>query len=173
MTKSVHLVPHRTSWKAAFDEQVPVIRHALGNNAVCIAHIGSTAIPGILAKPIIDILVEVADVDAVDEATPAMLEAGFEAKGEYGIPGRRYFRLTDGEGRRTHHVHVFEKGSHHAVRHVAFRDFMRAHPEMAQAYSDLKANLAEMPGPAYQDAKSAFVEEIQAIALKWVEVLES
>jgi len=165
----VHLVPHSADWRAEFDMQVPLIGAAMGDNLVAVHHIGSTAIPGILAKPIVDILVEVTNLEEVDACTFAMQEARFEAKGEYGIAGRRYFRRSDAEGTRTHHIHVFEAGSPHAGRHLAFRDFMLAHEDKAKVYSDLKARLAALQGSAYQDAKSDFVEEMQDAALIWVE----
>ncbi|NVJ98347.1 MAG: GrpB family protein [Alphaproteobacteria bacterium] len=165
----VDLKPHSAEWPRSFDEQVPFIRAALGDNLVQIHHIGSTSIPNILAKPIVDILVEVKAIDVVDSHAEAMERAGFEAKGEYGIPQRRYFRKSDAEGQRTHHIHIFETGAEPAVRHIAFRDYLRAFPEKARSYSELKARLADLEGQDYQAAKSAFVEELQEQAIRWME----
>jgi len=79
--------------------------------AEVICRIGSTAIPGIYAKPIIDLLVEVKDIIKVDEQSSAMESLGYEVMGEFGIPDRRYFRKDSQEGVRTHHIHTFEVGS--------------------------------------------------------------
>jgi GrpB-like predicted nucleotidyltransferase (UPF0157 family) len=93
---------------------------------------------GIVAKPIIDVLVEVESLRRLDQETPALEAIGYEAKGEYGIPRRRYFRKDDARGVRTHQLHAFEKQSGHIARHLAFRDYMIAHPDEAQTYATLK-----------------------------------
>src|SRR5205085_5583576 len=108
-----------------------------------IRHIGSTAIPDIYAKPVLDLLVEVRDITEVDGQSSAMESLGYEVMGEYGIPGRRYFRKDNREGIRTHHIHAFEAGSAEAGRHLAFRNYMITHPVDAQRYSELKRKLAE------------------------------
>ena len=110
---------------------------------MAIHHIGSTAIPGIYAKPVIDMLAVVSDIAAVDSYAAAMEALGYEAMGEFGIPGRRYFRRDDANGVRTHQVHAFASGSRDVERHLAFRDFMRAHPDLAREYGELKRALAE------------------------------
>lgn len=133
-------------------------------------HIGSTAIPGIPAKPIIDILIEVVDIQALDERTPAIETLGYEAMGEYGIPQRRYFRRDDASGNRTHQVHAFQAGSAEVHRHLAFRDYMIAHRLAARAYGELKQHLADRypdDVEAYMDGKDAFVKDHEALALAW------
>jgi GrpB-like predicted nucleotidyltransferase (UPF0157 family) len=90
--------------------------------------------------------------------------------GEYGIPGRRYFRKDDPEGVRTHHVHAFQAGSDEVVRHLAFRNYLRAHPADAQRYSELKRKLArEHPREmdAYMDGKDGFIKEMDRRAAAW------
>lgn len=159
--------PHWQTQAAAESQQVT---QALGETVVAIHHIGSTAIPGIYAKPIIDLLVEVCDIAAVDDRNPFMAALGYQVMGEFGLPGRRYFRKDNAAGVRTHHVHVFAAGSPEVVRHLAFRDFMTAHPDHAQAYSDLKRELAaQYPTDidGYMDGKDAFVKEMQQRALAW------
>ena len=118
-----------------FSIESKMVAQALRSTVVAVHHIGSTAIPAIYAKPIIDLLVEVADIDDVDAHNPAMVALGYEALGEYGIPGRRYFRKGDEAGVRTHQVHTFEAGSPEVERHLAFRDFMLEHPVWARQYS--------------------------------------
>ena len=140
--RKVEVVPYTPEWSGAFKLESKSIAGALGNNVVEIHHIGSTAIPGIYAKPIIDLLVEVNDIAKVDAQNSAMQVIAYKAKGEYGIPERRYFRKSSQAGIRTHHVHIFKVGSKQVARHLAFRDYMIAHPEAAQKYSELKRKLA-------------------------------
>jgi GrpB-like predicted nucleotidyltransferase (UPF0157 family) len=143
---------------------------ALGENVAAVHHIGSTAIPRIHAKPIIDILVEVKDIARVDEQGTAMESLGYEVMGEFGISGRRYFRKDNQEGIRTHHIHTFAIGSDQVNRHLAFRDYMIAHPEDAQSYSDLKCSLArEYPTniDGYMNGKDEFIRGIDKKAAQW------
>ncbi|HYO63777.1 MAG TPA: GrpB family protein [Pyrinomonadaceae bacterium] len=168
--KRVEVVPHDPRWRDAFEAEAGRVAAALGENVVAVHHVGSTSIPGIHAKPVIDLLVEVGDINKVDEHGPAMESLGYEVKGEYGIPGRRYFRRDNQEGTRTHHVHAFEAGSAEAERHLAFRDYMIAHPEDARRYSELKRRLAEQHPQnmdAYMDGKDGFIKEIDRRAARW------
>jgi GrpB-like predicted nucleotidyltransferase (UPF0157 family) len=164
------VVPHDPSWKSKYEAEAQAIAHALGSNVTATHHIGSSAIPNILAKPIIDIMVEVRSLDAVNRNTTEMRALDYEAMGEYGIAGRRYFRKFEVGGIRNHHVHIFEQGSAHVKRHLAFRDYLIAHPGKAQEYSELKAALTE-GGKAswedYMDGKQAFVIAIEAEAMAW------
>jgi GrpB-like predicted nucleotidyltransferase (UPF0157 family) len=166
----VEVVPHDPSWKQAFQAEASQVSQALGENIVAIHHIGSTAIATIYAKPIIDLLVEVRALLEVDAHAPAMQALGYEAMGELGIPGRRYFRKENHEGIRTHHVHAFEAGSPQVQRHLLFRNYLRVHDDEAQQYSSLKRQLAqEHPQDiyAYMDGKDAFIKEIDRRAAAW------
>ena len=170
MPRRVKVVPHAESWAREFAREVPVIRECLGANTNEIHHIGSTAIPDIFAKPIIDILAEVKSIAEVDGASGAMRGAGYEAMGEFGIAGRRYFRKDDSGGVRTHHVHAFEVGHLDVARHLAFRDYLRSHPEVAREYSDLKRGLAaEHPEDmqSYVDGKYGFIKRVDRVAAGW------
>lgn len=161
--RKVEVVPHNPKWRDAFEVESKYIADVLGENCVAIHHIGSTAIPGISAKPIIDILVEVQDITKVDEQNSVMKSLGYEVMGEYGIPCRRFFRKDSKEDVRTHHIHIFEIGSPQIARHLAFRDYMIAHPEDAQKYSELKRDLAEKYPhniDEYMDGKDSFIKEI-------------
>lgn len=167
----VIIVAHDTRWKEAFRGEKESIANALGDNAVAIHHIGSTAIPDIFAKPIIDILIEVKSLKQLDEHSSKLVQLGYEAKGEFGIPGRRYFRKNDAHEIRTHQIHAFESGDPNIARHLAFRDFMIAHPAEAQVYSNLKRRLATLRPDdieAYIAGKDAYVKEHEAKALDWV-----
>ena len=166
----VEVVPHNPQWRDAFEMERMQIADALGNNVVAIHHIGSTAIPNIYAKAIIDLLVAVKDITGVDTQTSAMVSLGYEPMGEYGIPGRRYFRKNNQEGIRTHHIHAFEANSAEVERHLAFRDYMIAHRGDAEKYSDLKRKLAEEHPHSldeYMDGKDGFIKEIDRRAAQW------
>ncbi|WP_422048777.1 GrpB family protein [Shimia sp.] len=166
----VLVVEHDPAWAAGFAKEAAAIHTALGAEAIELYHIGSTSVPGLVAKPILDLLGEVADLAAVDAATAQFEALGYEVMGELGIPRRRYFRKMDAAGQRSHHLHVFERGSAHVVRHLAFRDYLRAHPEVAADYGALKRQLiAEGRGDweAYIDGKDAFVQRVEAEALAW------
>ena len=170
MPIQVIVVPHDPDWSARFESESRKVADALGANLVTIHHIGSTAIPTAWAKPIIDMLAEVRDIDAVADCNPAMEAIGYEAMGEFGIAGRRYFRKDNADGIRTHHVHTFAAGSSEAVRHLAFRDFMLAHPDWAQRYSDLKRRLAAACSNdinQYMDGKDAFIKDVERRAAAW------
>ena len=164
------VMPYDPAWQGDFETEAKRILHALGNIVVSVHHIGSTAIPGIFAKPIIDILLEVDNLVQLDNETGAMQELSYEAMGEFGIPGRRYFRKNNHLGVRTHQVHAFQIRNPEIERHLAFRDYMIAHPMQAQAYGALKRELArEYPNDsqAYMDGKDEFVKEHEAKALSW------
>ena len=169
------VVPHDPRWKMAFDDEAKAIEQAFGNTPVHLHHIGSTAIPGILAKPIIDLLGMVRTLAEADAKAPALEHLGYEVLGAYGIEGRRYFRKTDRSGTRTHHLHIFEEGSQHVERHLAFRDYLMAHPLVAQEYSSLKQRLTLGSKPtweAYLGGKDPFVRRVEPQAVAWFRELE-
>jgi GrpB-like predicted nucleotidyltransferase (UPF0157 family) len=168
--KKVEVVPHDPRWRDSFQAEAKHIAAALGAHVVAIHHIGSTAIPGVHAKPVIDLLVEVDNIEAIDPRSSGMESIGYEVMGEFGIPGRRYFRKDDRHGTRTHQVHAFQAGSGEVVRHLVFREYMMAHPAEAQRYSELKRKLAEeypwdMDG--YIDGKDGFIQEMDRRAAAW------
>lgn len=168
--RKVEVVPHNPQWRNEFEAEAKQIAAALGENVLAIHHIGSTSIPGIYAKPIIDVLVEVSDLIEMDGQSSAMQSLGYEVMGEFGIPGRRYFRKNNQEGIRTHHIHVFAVGSPEVERHLAFRDYLIACPEDAQSYSDLKRKLAEKYPQSpneYVDGKDDFIREMDRRAAQW------
>jgi GrpB-like predicted nucleotidyltransferase (UPF0157 family) len=168
--RKVEVVSNNPKWQEAFEVESTCITNTLGKNVVAIHHIGSTAIPNIYAKPIIDLLVEVKDIFKVDEQSLAMEALEYEVMGEFGISGRRFFLKNNKEGVRTHHVHIFEVSSAQVERHLSFRDYMNAHPKDAQKYSELKRKLArEHPTniDGYMDGKNEFIKEIDMKAVQW------
>lgn len=164
------VLDHTPRWAQQFDQEAKRIHLALGDTIVRLHHIGSTSIAHTKAKPVIDMLLEVTSLDALDQKNSLLVSLGYEVKGEFGITGRRYFRLDDAMGTRTHQLHAFEVGAQHVRRHLAFRDYMRAHPVIAAEYGELKAKLArENPNnmDAYIDGKDGFVKEHERLALLW------
>lgn len=169
--KTVEVVAPDPQWKALFEEEAAWLATTFGANMFKIHHIGSTSIPNIKAKPIIDILLEVHDIEQVDGLNPQMEARGYVPYGEFGLAGRRYFPRTT-NGRRSHNLHTYQHDNPSLVRHLAFRDYMIAHPEAAKAYSNLKAALAERfrgDFEAYMDGKDAFIKEYEQKALAWYE----
>ncbi len=165
------VIPHDPQWAQLFIREQTALREALGNLSIAIHHIGSTSIPDILAKPIIDILIEVASLDGLDTKNAAMQSLGYEVMGEFGIETRRYFRKSNAQGIRTHHIHAFETGSPHLQRHLAFRDYLIAYPAKAQEYSRLKADLVaggNTPPEVYINGKSPFIKETESQAISWL-----
>ncbi len=119
-----------------------------------------------MAKPIIDILMEVESLAAIDALNDKMVEIGYIPKGEHGIQGRRY--LQKGGENRTHHLHVFAIGDVGLIRHLALRDYLRAHPNIAREYGELKllvASNCENDLGRYCDGKDADVKRIEEIAV--------
>jgi GrpB-like predicted nucleotidyltransferase (UPF0157 family) len=161
-------VPYDLQWPAAFEAEA--MRLKVTGAFVRLHHMGSTAIPGMLAKPIIDILAEAETLDAVDSAAPRLADLGYEARGEYGIAGRRYFRRHDAAGFRTHHLHVYEVGSAQIERHLMLRDYLLAHPVKAEAYAAFKRALIAGEvgaGLSYAAGKVDFVECLNDEARAW------
>jgi len=170
MAMRIEVVPHDPAWRQTFEIESKEIRRVLEDNLVAIHHIGSTAIPGIHAKPVIDLLVEVEDLVRLDEQSGKMVDLGYEAMGEFGIPGRRYFRRDSSPGIRTHNIHFFGTGSPGLERHLAFRDYLIAHSLEADVYSALKSRLAaEFPNDieGYMAGKDAYIKRIEAKAITW------
>jgi GrpB-like predicted nucleotidyltransferase (UPF0157 family) len=167
--RTVEVVAHDTVWSERFRAEAAQLARLFEPEVIAIHHIGSTAIPSIKAKPIIDLLVEVYDIARIDDYNSAMTSVGYQPKGELGIRGRRYFS-KDIAGVRSHHVHAFERGDPEIERHILFVDFLIAHPDQAQAYSELKEKLAvryPTDPHAYNEAKTEFIQEIDKQAAAW------
>lgn len=136
----VTLVPPDPNWIVMFEEAAQDIRRILDENVSEIYHIGSTAIPDIYAKPIVDVLIVVNDITLVDAYNSEFEALGYTCMGEYGIKGRRFYWKSKGE--RTHQLHLFETGAPEIEKHLDFRNFMREHKNYAEAYSVLKRTLS-------------------------------
>lgn len=162
MKKKIEVVPYNSKWPELFESEQKLIKQALGKNCITIYHIGSTSVPGLSAKPIIDMLPVVKSIQKVDKVTTAMESLGYEAKGEYGIAFRRYFQKSMGI---VTHVHVYQEGDPEINRYLNFRDWMRSHPDESESYAKLKVELAKkFPHDILQycNGKDAFVASIDA-----------
>lgn len=160
--RKVEVVAYDETWPGSFDTEADEIRNLLGNHCMAIHHIGSTAVRGLAAKPVIDMLAVVDEIEAAERSAKELQQLGYKEKGENGLPGRRYFEKGGNE--RTHHLHCYEKGSPEISRHLAFRDFLREHPQQAAAYGDLKLSLAAqypLDIGRYIDGKQAMVQRIE------------
>ncbi|MBP9722723.1 MAG: GNAT family N-acetyltransferase [Gammaproteobacteria bacterium] len=139
--KEIEIVKYNPDWPKLFESEAVLIKQALGDNCIAVHHIGSTAVPELAAKPVIDILPVVLDITKVDIKNINMAELGYNAKGEYGIPLRRFFQKKINIIR-THNVHVFEQGNTEIDRHLGFRNWMRSHSYDREKYAELKQDLA-------------------------------
>lgn len=167
----VKVVEYDLLWKEEYNKEASYLGEILKEILVEIHHIGSTAVPGLAAKPIIDIMPVVTDISLVDPYNFQFESLGYECLSEFGILGRRYFRK--GGENRTHQVHIFEQDNIKDIkRHLAFRDFLRIHLEFAQEYAELKKKLADQYPEdieKYNNGKDNFVKKIEQEALKWQE----
>ncbi|WP_240549237.1 GrpB family protein [Billgrantia antri] len=163
------VVPYEEGWARRFDEERWLIEEAVDGLQYRVHHIGSTSVEGLQAKPIIDILLEVADLKELDGRSCSFEAIGYECLGEFGMPGRRYYRK--GGNSRTHQIHAFELGSADVQRHLAFRDYLRAHPVVAQEYGELKQRVAKACRhdiTLYSEGKADFVKLHEQRALAWL-----
>jgi GrpB-like predicted nucleotidyltransferase (UPF0157 family) len=165
----VILVAYDPEWPhiaASYAKQL----HVLGAILVAVHHIGSTSVPGLLAKPIIDLMPVVNDLEELDGKRQFIEALGYEWHGELGMAGRRYCTLVNEVGARVVQLHFFNAGSPHIRRHIAFRDYLRTHPEVADAYATEKRHAQKLHpnnSHAYGDEKGKWIGTTEARALVW------
>ena len=161
--RNIIVVPYDPRWPAMAAQEMAAIRDILGDALLAIHHIGSTAVPGLSAKPIIDLLPVVRKIEQVDDFNAAMAEMGYVARGENGIAARRYF-CKGPDDARSHHVHIFADGHPDIARHLNFRDYLREHPDVAVRYAQIKLRLAAQYRndiTRYVNGKGPFIREIE------------
>lgn len=168
MRKTI-ILPWTEEWEKSYKKEAKILKATFKDEIVDIFHIGSTSIPTIgYAKPIIDILIVVKDIEKVDLYNEKMKELGYEPRGENGISGRRYF--PKGQDNRTHHVHIYQIGHENIEKHLSFKEYMIKHPDDAKKYGELKTKLAkQFPDNThqYQKGKEAFVNKMVEKSLEW------
>jgi GrpB-like predicted nucleotidyltransferase (UPF0157 family) len=161
----VIVVPYDEAWPSLYQEERARIERAIGPWVEGIEHVGSTAVPGLAAKPVMDIMVGVKSLEDLPILVERLVGIGYEYVPEFEqlLPFRRYFRKMQ-EGRRTHQVHLVERSNAEWWgRHLLFRDYLRVHPEVAEEYARLNYELSGRFGEdreAYTDAKTHFISEV-------------
>lgn len=168
----VEVITHNPCWKDEFESEAQKIKAIYDDLLLDIHHIGSTSVPGLKAKPVIDIMPIVSDINEVNKFDDQMKALGYESLGENGIVGRRFFRKdNEALGKRTHHVHVFDQHSHdEIIRHLAFKAYLIAHPNITDQYGDLKYRLAAaFPNDidSYINSKNDFIQNTEKLAVAW------
>lgn len=164
--KTIRVVGYDESWESDFRREAALLREALGGVLLEVHHIGSTAVPGLAAKPVIDILLEVVSLEAMDGRAEEMIALGYRPRGENGIAGRRYYQR--GDANRTHQVHAYVRGDAHIRRHLAFRDYLRTHGDIADEYARIKREAADAcagDSEVYCDMKDGFIKTHERLAL--------
>ena len=167
MPQHITVLNYDPEWPLKYERERKAIAEILDGNGISIYHIGSTSVPGLAAKPIIDMMAVVRSLEKVDDAREKFSELGYEYLGEFGIAGRRYFRKGGDE--RTHQIHIFQADDWNNIgRHLAFRDYMRTHEKERAEYAKIKTALAQRfpyDIDGYCDGKDAFVRELEKRAL--------
>ena len=167
MPQHITVLNYDPEWPLKYERERKAIAEILDGNSISIYHIGSTSVPGLAAKPIIDMMAVVRSLEKVDDARGKFSELGYEYLGEFGIAGRRYFRKGGDE--RTHQIHIFQADDWNNIgRHLAFRDYMRTHEKERAEYAEIKTALAQRfpyDIDGYCDGKDAFVREMEKRAL--------
>jgi GrpB-like predicted nucleotidyltransferase (UPF0157 family) len=160
------VVEYDPAWPAMFAAEATAIRTACGEVLVGIEHVGSTSVPGLAAKPVIDIIAFLSSFEAGAAVAPAIEALGYQYRGEYGVPGRHYFSKPREGGPSTHHVHMYAARHADALRLIAFRDALRADDDLRDAYAAVKRqNARDYPGSSmlYTGAKSGFIDRIDRL----------
>jgi GrpB-like predicted nucleotidyltransferase (UPF0157 family) len=163
---SVFLVPYNPAWPKI----AAALLRTLGSTLFAVHHIGSTSVPGLAAKPIINLMRIVTALDDLDRKRSLVEALGYSWHGELGMTGRRYCTLSDEGSTRIAQLHIFAADSPHIGRHLAFRDYLRAHPEVAHAYEGEKRRARDQHpngSHAYADEKEAWIRRAEVDALAW------
>ena len=159
---TVRVIPYDARWPELYLEEDERIRRALGDLPLSLEHIGSTSVPGLAAKPIIDIMAGRDSHIPARAFVPALESVGYEQRGETGLPGREFFRRGKP---RSYHIHLVDIDSVLWRHHIAFRDRLRANPALAAEYVMLKIALAErfpMDRESYIRGKEDFIQSVIA-----------
>jgi GrpB-like predicted nucleotidyltransferase (UPF0157 family) len=169
MPDPVIIVEFDPTWPMLYEVERTHILNAIGGFIEDIQHVGSTSVPGLGAKPIIDIMIGIHKLSIVEKCVQPLQSLGYEYRGEFGIPNRHYFRKPPDtlSTHRTHHIHMVETNHDAWRKTLLFRDYLRTHPEGAKQYEELKRTLADKFGSdreGYTDAKTDFIETILAKA---------
>lgn len=168
MDKQVVIEAYTENWSYQFQEETVLLKKIVGDRAIAIEHIGSTSVENLGAKPILDIMIGVRDLEEVQSFIDSLGKVGYEHVVHKEFPNRRFFRKGAWRAG-THHLHIYTYGSEEWVSNLLFRDYLRAHPTVRQQYENLKRELAEtykFDRVAYTNAKEPFIKKVIAEAKK-------
>jgi GrpB-like predicted nucleotidyltransferase (UPF0157 family) len=171
---AVRIVDYDPAWPGIAAAEIARVAAAVGDAAVRIEHVGSTAVPGLAGKPIVDLQLAVADVDARSLYVEPLEGLGYQFAPDPASPDFHFFGLPATRPR-SHHLHVCAAGREDERRHLAVRDFLRAHPDEVAAYAERKRRLvARAPGDrlAYIEGKDSYVAALERRALAWAAGLD-
>jgi GrpB-like predicted nucleotidyltransferase (UPF0157 family) len=165
-TQPIEVVDYDQDWPRRYAQERDRIAAAIGDTAAAIEHVGGTAVPGLPAKPVIDLMVGVDDIERAGPAVAGLINLGYEyvPELERQLPDRRYFRRGSPE---SHHVHMVALSSDYWSEHLLFRDYLRSHPQAAEEYGKLKRGLASrfrLDRDAYRSGKVPFIVTVVAAA---------
>jgi GrpB-like predicted nucleotidyltransferase (UPF0157 family) len=158
-SERIELVDHDPSWAVLFEQERDRVAGVFDGAVVGIEHVGSTSVPGLSAKPVVDVLIGLRQLDVSEAQIATMESLGYEYLGEYGLPGRLFFRKHP----RTHHVHVVEHGGEHWERQLTFRNALRSDPDERRRYDAFKRRLAAEghPRDVYTELKTPFIRDVE------------
>ena len=165
-SKYIVVQPYDEAWKKDFEDIKAELMTVLDGLVLGIEHVGSTSVPGLFAKPIIDIDVVIEDPVCFEKVKTALETIGYLHEGDLGIPGREAFKYEGKDHLRNHHLYVCSKDASELKRHISFRDYLRTHPESVEEYSRVKEEGAKLyPNDidGYIAHKSPFIEGIYQI----------
>ena len=165
-TQPIEVVDYDRDWPRQYVAERDRIDAAIGDVALAIEHVGGTAVPGLPAKPVIDLMVGVEDIERAGPAVAGLINLGYEyvPELESQLPDRRYFRRGSPE---SHHVHMVPVSSDYWAEHLLFRDYLRTHPQAAEEYGKLKLGLAgrhRLDRDAYRAGTVPFIDTVVAAA---------
>ncbi len=174
MSSVLKISEYDPTWPAQFEAEKASIQAVMGEYLRAVEHVGSTSIPDLGAKPVLDLLIIVRDHTPISACVPLLEQLAYEYRGEAGIPGRHFFRkpaMSISGFERTHHLHLVdfsdERGRANAEEMLLFRDYLRLHPDIARDYLQLKKSLANQFGSdraSYTNGKTDFVLSVLAKA---------
>lgn len=165
----IKVLPYNAVWAEEYKRESALVKKILGDLLIDVYHIGGTAVKGLCSRPVIDIMPLVKDINIVDDFDETFEDSGYECLGEFGIGGRRFYRKVSGE--QSFHIEIFDIYSErNIINRLAFRDYLREHPQEASFYGELKQALAaQFPEDieGYSIGKSVFMDKLEAAAAEW------
>lgn len=157
----IHISEYKEAWPHQFEKLKEKLWHPISKFAISMEHVGSTSVPNLCAKPIIDVDIVVIDIERMKAITHILCQNGYQHMGNLGIPGREMFRCNKPEF--PHHLYVCLQDSPAFQNHILFRNHLRSHPDDCQKYAQLKKNLAKKfpeDMKSYVEGKTSFVLSI-------------